>query len=65
MPVLRCADGVYVSVILRQQILHNLPMHIGPAEANALMELGQAFVVNAQQAQLEMRDGGFYESQST
>ena len=29
-------------------------MHIGQAEAAALVETGQAFVVNAQQAQLEI-----------
>ena len=36
---------------LRNQILHDLPMHIRQAEAAALVEVGQAFVVNAQQAQ--------------
>ena len=36
---------------LRQQILHHLPMHIRQTEAAALVEVGQAFVVNAQQPQ--------------
>jgi putative addiction module component (TIGR02574 family) len=37
----------------RNQILHDLAMHIGQAEAAAWVEVGQVFVVNAQQAQLE------------
>jgi putative addiction module component (TIGR02574 family) len=37
----------------RNQIFNHLAMHIGQAEAAAWVEVGQVFVVNAQQAQLE------------
>jgi hypothetical protein len=35
----------------RQQILHHLDMYVRQAETAALVEVGQAFVINAQQAQ--------------